>query len=81
MESGAVRDREARRRGQDMLAELLRLQRALLAGAPDEAALRRLATLATDVPAAADPLLRQAIAEVVLRARVELARHEIIATG
>ena len=33
-ESGAVRDREARRRGQEMLAALVRLQRALLDGRP-----------------------------------------------
>ena len=80
-ESGSVRDREARRRGQEMLAELLRLQRALLAGPPDLAALRRLAALATAIPEAADPALRQAVAEVTLRARVELARHETITSG
>ena len=80
-ESGSVRDREARRRGQDILAELLRLQRALLAGQPDPEALHRLAALAADVPDAADPALRQAVAEVALRARVELARHETISNG
>ncbi len=80
-ESGSVRDREARRRGQEMLAELLRLQRALLAGQRDLAALRRLAALAVDVPDAADPGLRQAVAEVALRVRIELARHEMITTA
>jgi hypothetical protein len=80
-ESGAVRDREARRRGQEMLAELLRLQRALLAGHRDLPALRRLAALAADIPDAADPGLRQALAEVTLRARVELARHESVTTA
>ena len=80
-ESASVRDREARRHGQDMLAELLKLQRALLEGRLDPALLHRLAALAGDVPVAADPALRQAVAEVVLRARVELARHESITTS
>ncbi len=81
VESEPVRDREARRRGQQMLDELLRLQRALLAGPPDPDALYRLAELATDIPDAADPALRRVVAEVTLRARVELARHETITTG
>ena len=79
--SGAVRDREARRHGQEMLAILVRLQRALLAGQRDLPALRGLAALAQDVPQAADPGLRQAVADVALRARVELARHETVTTG
>jgi len=80
-ESGAVRDREARRRGQEMLAALARLQRALLEGHRDLPGLRRLAALAEDIPQAADPGLRQALADVALRARVELARHETVTTG
>lgn len=80
-ESWAVRDREARRRGQEMLAALARLQRALLEGHRDLPGLRHLAALAEDVPQAADPRLRQALAEVTLRARVELARHETVTTG
>lgn len=80
-ESGSVRDREARRRGQEMLAELLRLQRGLLEGRRDLAALRHLAELAADVPEAADPALRQAVADVALRARIELARHETVTTA
>ena len=80
-QSGAVRDREARRRGQEMLAALARLQRALLEGHRDLPGLRRLAALVEDMPGAADPGLRQALAEVTLRARVELARHETITTG
>lgn len=80
-ESGAVRDREARRRGQDILAALVRLQRALLEGHRDIAALRALAELAEEIPAAADPALRQAVADVALRARVELARHATVITG
>ena len=79
--TGADRVREARRRGQEMLAALARLQRALLEGHRDLPGLRRLADLAEDVPQAADPGLRQALAEVTLRARVELARHETVRTG
>ena len=77
-ESLALRDREARRRGQEILAALTRLQRALLEGGRDLPGLRRLAALAEDIPPAADPGLAQALAEVALRARVELARHETI---
>ncbi|MBN8890954.1 MAG: hypothetical protein J0H91_11760, partial [Rhodospirillales bacterium] len=83
MEEGEVRDRAARRRGQDLLAQLAGLQRALLAasgpGAAEAsagAALHRLSTLAEAVPQAADPRLRQAVAAIVLRSRVELARYE-----
>jgi len=80
-ESLALRDREARRRGQEMLAALTRLQRALLEGHRDLPGLRRLAALAEDIPPAADPDLAQALAAVALRARVELARHETITVG
>ena len=80
-ESGEVQDREARRHGQDMLAELLTLQRALLEGRLDPATLQRLADLAGNVPQAADPALRQAVGEVALRARIELARHQTITTS
>jgi hypothetical protein len=81
VESGAVRDREARRRGHDMLAALTRLQRALLAGEPDLATLRGLEALAENVPEASDPALQQALADVVLRVKVELARHESVMTS
>ncbi len=80
-ESGAVRDREARRRGQDLLAALTRLQRALLAGEDVLAVLRTLAELSEDVPEAADAGLRAAVAAVVLRARVELARRQRCVNG
>ena len=50
-----VRDREAKRRGRDLLDELAGLQRDLLAGPPGTARLARLAGLAADVPFAADP--------------------------
>lgn len=71
------RDRAARRRGQGLLAELAALQRALLSASGDTpaAALHRLAALAQAVPLAADPALRQAVAAIVLRCRVEFARY------
>jgi hypothetical protein len=77
VEAPDQRDRAARRRGQELLAELAALQRALLAAGGDvPAALHRLAGLARAVPPAADPALRQAVAAIVLRSRVELARYE-----
>jgi hypothetical protein len=81
LESRALRDREARRRGQDLLEALARLQRALLAGQDDRAVLRRLAELSEDIPSAADDGLRAAVAAAVVRARVELARHQRFTTG
>lgn len=67
-------DREARRRGQDILAALAALQRALLCAGPIDA--DTLARLAQDVPQASDPALRAAVAALVLRARIEAARLE-----
>lgn len=77
-QSGAVADREARRHGQDILTELARLQRALLAGSDDPRILERLADLVENQPPASDPRLRAALDAVRLRARVELARREIV---
>lgn len=79
--SEAVRDREARRRGEDLLAELRRLQLALLAAAESPGLLRRLADLAAALPEAADPALREAVGAIALRARLELARLERRAGG
>ena len=76
-----VADREARRHGRDILEELTALQRALLAargeaGTDTGAVLARLAALAEIRPAEArDPELRAVVAAMVLRAKVELARH------
>ena len=70
-----VADREARRHGQDMLAALAELQRALLGGDDDAAALQRLAELAAAVPRATDPRLAALVSAIVLRVRVELARR------
>jgi len=72
---GDVRDRAARRRGYDLLAELAALQRELLAGDPGADRLARLAVLAEQVPDATDPRLRDALAAIALRARVEVARY------
>lgn len=80
-ESGAARDRQARRHGQAMLEELAMLQCNMLGGTvesgPSAAALVRLAALAEAVPEAADPRLSALIGAIVLRARVELARGQI----
>jgi len=68
-------DRAARRRGRALLAELSGLQRDLLGAGVDGARLVRLRALAAEVPpAATDPALAAALAAIVLRARVELAR-------
>ncbi|MCW3475122.1 flagellar assembly protein FliX [Limobrevibacterium gyesilva] len=74
-DTDTVQDREARRRGRDMLDELNALQRALLGDTVDFTGLRRLATLAADVPAALDPRLRAIVNEITVRAKVELARY------
>ncbi len=71
-----VADREARRHGQDMLAALAELQRALLGGGDDEAALQRLMDLAASVPCATDRRLAALVSAIVLRVRVELARRQ-----
>jgi hypothetical protein len=70
-----LEDRAARRRGHELLAALSGLQRALLADADDLEPLARLAGLAAEIPAAADPRLKEAVAAIVLRARVELAKR------
>ena len=77
-DTDAAQDREARRHGHNLLAELAALQRALLAddagqGVPLDQ-LRRLEQLAAAQPAAADPRLRDLLEAITLRARVELAR-------
>ncbi len=71
-----VRDREARRHGQDMLAALAELQRNLLGAGDAAVALRRLSDLVAAVPVADDPRLAAMVAAVVLRVRVELARRQ-----
>lgn len=72
-----VQDREARRHGHDILSVLAELQRALLAGGNDAAALQRLAELASSVPLATDGRLAALVSAIVVRARVELARRQL----
>ena len=70
----AARDQAAWRRAESILQELQSLQRDLLHDTPDMNRLERLAALETG-EAGADPFLRDAVAAIVLRARVELARR------
>lgn len=74
----AERDARAHRRGEAMLRELAALQRDLLAGRSDPARLHSLLELTTgEVPA--DPTLREAVAAIALRVRIELARRQTAA--
>ena len=70
----AARDQAARRRAESILQELQSLQRDLLFDGPDMNRLERLAAFETGEDGA-DPLLRDAVQAIVLRARVELARR------
>ena len=72
-----VEDRAARRHGRDMLAALTDLQRALLRGDGDAAALQRLGELATAVPRATDRRIAATVSAIMVRVRVELARRQI----
>ena len=72
-----VPDRDARRHGQDMLAALAELQRALLLGDGDAIALQRLADLAGTMPHVADRQLAALLSTIAVRVRVELARRSI----
>ena len=68
------RDRQARRRAQDLLSALAGLQRSLL-GAGDAAMQHEaLRALLQDMPVAADPALAAIVGAIALRAEVELAR-------
>ncbi|HUB14066.1 MAG TPA: flagellar assembly protein FliX [Acetobacteraceae bacterium] len=75
MDDAPARDIAAHRRGQSLLAALGRLQRALLGAGDASAVLDEIRSLARDVPVAADPALATAVAQVVLRAQIELARR------
>ncbi|MBK1660601.1 hypothetical protein CKO45_20485, partial [Paracraurococcus ruber] len=70
----AGRDQAAKRRAESVLQELQSLQLALLRDGPDPVALARLAALQSGEEAA-DPILRDAVAAILLRAKVELARR------
>lgn len=76
--SAAERDESAARRGGAILNELARLQLAMLSGDADVRSLSRLASLA-EGEAGADPVLREIIDGISLRARVELARNPVSA--
>jgi hypothetical protein len=77
MGAETVEDREARKHGQNMLALLAALQRGLLTGVDNVAALQQLAEQAAAVPIAADPRLSATISAILIRVRVELARRHI----
>ncbi len=66
-------DREARQHAHQLLAALADLQRALLSGGGGDA-LQRLSLLAEQASQATDPTLRQVVASIRLRARLELGR-------
>ena len=68
------RDREAARRGKELLEALGALQRALLGSGQIGEALGSLTVLVDRVPHAADPSLATVVREIALRATVELAR-------
>ena len=67
-------DREARQHARELLAALAELQRALLSGGSGGDALQRLSLLTDLASQAADPGLRQVVASIRLRARLELGR-------
>lgn len=69
-------DSAARRRGRGLLAGLAALQRGLLRGDDESPVLRTLDAETRQVPRPDDPRLRDALDEIVLRVRVELARRE-----
>jgi hypothetical protein len=73
--SQTVQDRQARRHGFAILQALAALQRELLDGDNDAAAIEQLSVLATSCPVATSASLASTIQAVVLRARVELARR------
>lgn len=58
------------------MAELARLQRDMLRGGASRATLVQMERLCGAAPDAADPALLDLLAGIVLRARVELARHD-----
>ena len=72
----SARDQVAQRRGRALLGGLASLQRELLGGAPDAAAMQRLAGL-LEGENGEDPALAEAMAAVALRARIELLRRGV----
>lgn len=75
-EAEPVQDRAARQHGRALLHELNTLHQALLGDFRNFKGLSALRDLAAAPSAAAeDPRLRDAVAEITLRARIELARY------
>ncbi len=71
----ALRDRDARRHGSEVLDALAELQRALLGGGGERDALGQLSALLSRMPHADDPQLAALLGSVGLRVRIELARR------
>lgn len=76
-DSCAARDRRAKRHGRALLEALGGLQRGLLSadGSVSPEVLQRLQMLIADPVPAADPALGAVVAQIALRARIELARY------
>ncbi len=77
IEPPAERDRRARRQGEDMLAALTKLQRALLCDEVASEALADLSALSARSEMANDPALRDVVLAIRVRAAVELARINV----
>ena len=73
-EDPAERRRRSARRGHDLLDGLDRLKAALLAGSVPAAELSRIARSLADAGSSGDPQLDGIVAQIELRARVELAK-------
>ncbi|WP_338662524.1 flagellar assembly protein FliX [Pararoseomonas sp. SCSIO 73927] len=79
-DEAAERDRRGAARARDLLRELSALQAGLLRGTVDPDGLARIALLA-EGESPEDPVLRDALTGIALRARVELARRGIMVAG
>lgn len=75
VQPAAPRDEAARRQAAATLEELRGLQLDLLRGVADAGRVARLAALSEAGATASDPVLQEALAELALRARIELARR------
>ena len=75
--SDAARDRAAAAHGAEIITVLAALQRAMLGGGEDQAALARLIKLAESAPEPADSRLAGVMSAILLRAKVELARRQL----
>lgn len=73
-----LKDREARRRGMDGLAALRALQAALLAGRMDPALMDQIRRICSGPIVDCEPGLREILSSILLRARIEMTRHELL---